>query len=78
MTRAELIEIGHKIISAKLPEEELESLMELFNKNVTHPKGSSLFFYPEKFNFRTDDIKDYNPTVEEVVDKCLNYRPIQL
>ena len=50
--------------------------MELFDRNVPHPEGSSLFFYPENYNARTMDISSYDPAVEEVVDKCLAYQPI--
>jgi hypothetical protein len=78
MTREELIELGYKILNFRGSDEEHTELLLLFDKNVPHPKGSSLFFYPEKFNARKDDRSQYNPTVEEVVDKALSYKPIQL
>lgn len=78
MTRDELIEIGTKIYNAEGTEKEIDLLSELFDKNVPHPNGSNLFFYPENYNARKDNLKDYNPTVEEVVDRCLSYKPIQL
>jgi hypothetical protein len=78
MTREELIELGKKIIDPGTSEEENSKLMELFDANVPHPEGSSLFFYPENFNADTDNISEYNPAAEEVVDKCLNYKPIIL
>lgn len=78
MTREELIEIGSRIVNAEGTEEEIDQLMILFDRNVPHPNGSNLFFYPEKYNARKDDISKYNPTVEEVVDKCLAYKSIQL
>jgi Colicin immunity protein / pyocin immunity protein. len=78
MTRDELIELGKKIVNCEGTEEEISLMIELFNKNVPHPKGAGLFFYPENFNFRKDDISKYNPTLEEVVDKALSYKPIQL
>ena len=52
--------------------------MKIFDANVPHPNGSNLFSYPENYNARRDKISDYNPTVEEVVDKALSYKPIQL
>jgi hypothetical protein len=52
--------------------------MELFDVNVPYPNGSNLFYYSENFNARTDDVSQYNPSVEEVVDKCLNYKPFIL
>ena len=78
MTRKELIELGEKIIAADASEEELPKLMELFDANVPYPAGSSLFYYPKNYNARTTDISQYNPSVEEVVDICLSYKPIIL
>ena len=41
--------------------------------------GSNLFFYPENYNFRNGNISENNLlTDEEVVDKCLSYKPIEL
>jgi hypothetical protein len=79
MTRDILIEIGKKIKNSGGTEQELEILSDLFDKNVPHPEGSSLFLYPENHSFRDEpDISEYDPSVEEVVDKCLNYKPIYL
>jgi len=78
MTREELIELGYRILDFEGTDEDHTDLMLLFDRNVPHPKGSSLFFYPENFNARKGDRSKYNPTVEEVVDKALSYKPIQL
>jgi len=78
MTRTELIEIGRKIIKAEGTEEELHELMRLFDKNVPRPNGSSMFFWPDKKESKNTDISKYKPTAEEVVDKCLSYKAIQL
>lgn len=78
MKREELIELGTKIANCIGTEEEVDKMYEIFNKNVPHPNGANLFFYPENYNARKDDISQYNPTVEEVVDISLNYKPIQL
>ena len=78
MTREELIEIGKRIVSMNGSEKEIDDLSELFNANVPHPSGSNLFFYPENYNARKDNLSEYNPTVEEIVDKCLAYKAIQL
>lgn len=78
MSRKELIAIGNQIVNWSGSEEELLKLMDCFDKNVPHPNGSNLFSYPENFNARKDDLSKYNPTVEEVVDKALSYKPIQL
>lgn len=78
MTREELIELGYKIMNCEGSEDEIDELIELFDENVPHPDGANLFFYPENYNARKDDISQYNPTVEEVVDKALSYKAIQL
>lgn len=78
MTRDELIAIGKRIIASDGTEAELDALQDMFSNHVPHPAGASLFFYPENYNSRKDDLSHYNPTVEEVVDKCLAYRPIHL
>ena len=78
MTREELIELGYKILNFNGNDEEHTRLLLLFDKNVPYSNGSSLFFYPENYNARRNDISKYNPTVEEVVDKALAYKPIQL
>ncbi|HEX9980463.1 MAG TPA: bacteriocin immunity protein [Flavobacterium sp.] len=77
MTREELIELGEKIVGKNASEEEFDKLYTLFNKHVPHPNGANLFFYPENYNARKD-LAHYNPTVAEVVDKALAYKPIQL
>ena len=76
MKRGDLIKIGNKIINCQGTEEEIDRLIELFNKNVPHPNGANLFFYPENYNARKDDRSKYNPTVQEVIDKALNFKPI--
>lgn len=78
MTRKDLIELGKRIIKADGTENELDELYELFNKSVPYPNGANLFYYPEKYNARRDNLNQYKPTVESVVDKCLNYKAIQL
>lgn len=78
MTREELIELGYKIINCEGTEEEIDMMYDLFSRNVPHPNGANLFFYPENYNAIHDDLSKYNPTVEEVVDKALSHKSIQL
>lgn len=78
MTREELTEIGRRIVECDGTENEIDKLSKLFDKNVPHPNGSNLFFYPENYNARRDNISEYKPTAKEVIDKCLSYKPIQL
>jgi hypothetical protein len=74
----ELCFLGHKIKFSEGTEIEINQMTANFDKNVPYPNGSSLFFYPENYNARTFDISKYNPSVEEVVRKCLEYKAIEL
>lgn len=78
MTRTQLIILGYKIVRSKGTEQEIDEMIALFNKNVPHPNGANLFFYPENYNARTTCIVHYNPSVEEVVDLAMNYKQISL
>ncbi len=78
MDRGELIELAAKMIQCQGTEEEIDEWCNLFNKNVPHPTGANLFYYPEGYNSRKDDISMYNPSLEEVVDRCISYKPFQL
>ncbi len=79
MTREQLIEIGYRITNFEVKDEsEYDNLQDLFDSNVPHPLGSSLFFYPENYNANKFDIFEYNPKVEDVVDIALSYKPIIL
>lgn len=78
MTRLELIQLGKKIVDCLGSEKEVDQMINTFNENVPYPNGANLFFYPENYNTRRDNISEYKPTVEEVVDKALSYKPIQL
>lgn len=73
MTRSELIALANQILECDGSEAEIDALMEQFDQNVPHPDGSSLLFYPEH-----GSASGYAPSAEEVVDKCLAYRPIIL
>jgi hypothetical protein len=70
--------LGQKIKYSEGTESEINEMMALFDKNVPYPNGSSLFFYPENYDARRDDISEYDPSVSEVVQKCMDYKPTQL
>jgi hypothetical protein len=74
----ELLTIGIKIKYSEGTEAEISKMMGDFDKSVPRPNGSNLFFYPENYDAKSDDISSYDPSVEEVVEKCLSYKPIQL
>ncbi|WP_276484294.1 hypothetical protein [Paraflavitalea pollutisoli] len=77
LTREELIRLGERIVNLEGTEEELIDISELFDNHVPYPSGSSLFYFPPDYK-EDDDLSTYQPNVEEVVDLCLNYQPIQL
>lgn len=78
MSKDELIVFGYKISNSEGREQELNDWYDLFNKNVPHSAGANLFFYPENYDARRDSIAGYNPPVEDIVEKCLNHKPIVL
>jgi hypothetical protein len=55
MTKEELIILGGKIVKCEGSEKQIDEMIELFNKNVLHPNGVNLFFYPENYNANHDD-----------------------
>lgn len=68
MTREELIQLANKIIKAEGTEEEVIANVLLFEKNVPDPNASDYLTQPE--------YDDLSP--EQIVDKALSYKPIQL
>jgi hypothetical protein len=74
----ELVAIGTKIKYSHGTEDEINNWMNLFDKNVPYPKGSSLFFYPENYKHGNTTITNYDPSVEVVVETCLNHKNINL
>ncbi|MBC9934685.1 hypothetical protein [Chitinophaga qingshengii] len=65
MTRDQLIELVKRIAAAEDTEQQLDKMLELLEKNVPDPEVSNYIFYDEL-------------SPEEVVDKALAYKPIQL
>jgi colicin immunity protein/pyocin immunity protein len=72
MDRDELIELVERIMRAEgADQEEADALVGRFEANVPHPAASDLIFYP-------DAHFGHEPTAEEVVDRALSYRPLEL
>ncbi|MBB6464123.1 bacteriocin immunity protein [Flammeovirga kamogawensis] len=66
MTRKELIDLVKDITTVEnKTEKEINELLEILKQNVPDPEVSDLIYYDEL-------------TPEEIVDKALSYRPIQL
>ncbi|MFF4112138.1 bacteriocin immunity protein [Streptomyces sp. NPDC001714] len=66
-TREELIRMVQQLIDAHLPEAEEDALVEELKQSVPHPRVTDLIYY-----------SDQDLTAEEVVDRALAYRPIEL
>jgi hypothetical protein len=65
MTRQQLIDLVKKIMSAQGTESEIQQMVEMFERNVPDPNACDYIFHR-------------NWTAEEIVDKALAYKSIQL
>lgn len=65
MSREELITLVKKIKAVEGSEEEIQKMVESFMNNVPDPNASDYIFH-----------RNWAP--EEIVDKALAYKPIQL
>ena len=66
-SREELIQMVQRLIDANLPEEEEDRLVDELKASVLHPRITDLIYYSTP-----------KLTAEEVVEKALSYRPIEL
>jgi hypothetical protein len=66
-SREELIHMVQQLIDADLPEDEEDRIVEELKLSVLHPRVTDLIYY------NTPKL-----TAEEVVDRALAYRPIEL
>lgn len=72
LSRDELIALVARIMRVETNDEaEEDRLVELFASSVIHPAAIELIFWHNK-HF------DAEPTPEQVVDKALSYKPLQL
>lgn len=56
-----------KIIKVEGTEEEIDKMLDFLQSNVSYPGVSNLIYW-----------NDENLTAEQIVDKALSYKPIQL
>lgn len=68
MNREELIDLVNSIKSAEGTEEEIHAKILLFKQNVPDPQAAN-YIYAKQYE---------GWTTEQIVDKALSYRPIQL
>lgn len=70
--RAELVGLVSKIIAADFDtEEEVHAAISLFSRSVPHPEATGLIYYWQ------DEFCE-EPTPEQIVDRALSYRAIEL
>ena len=67
LTREELINLVNRIVKCEGSEEEIDEMIEVVKRNVPHPEISDLIYWNEE-----------ELTPEQIVDKALDYKPIQL
>ncbi|WBW96131.1 bacteriocin immunity protein [Oceanirhabdus sp. W0125-5] len=67
LTREELINLVDKIIECEGTEEEIDEMIELLEKNVPDPEVTGLIYWSEE-----------ELTSEQIVDRALSYKSIQL
>ncbi|KAK1180828.1 bacteriocin immunity protein [Streptomyces sp. NBS 14/10] len=67
MTRDELVNLVERVMAGEGTESEHDALVRLLEENVPHPRVLNLIYY-----------SDPPLTAQEVVDKALAYRPIEL
>lgn len=71
-SREELIELVEKITDPSHDDESIAVWLTILEQNVPHPEVSGLIFWPHIHGLGSD------PSAAEIVDKALEYRPIQL
>ena len=67
LTREELINLVNRIVECEGSEEEIDEMIEVVKRNVPHPEISDLIYW-----------NDEELTPEQIVDKALEYKPIQI
>ncbi|GAA0123011.1 MAG: bacteriocin immunity protein [Clostridium argentinense] len=67
LTREELINLVNRIVECEGSEEEIDEMIEVVKRNVPHPEISDLIYWNEE-----------ELTPEQIVDKALEYKRIQL
>lgn len=67
LTREKLINLVNRIVECEGSEEEIDEMIEVVKRNVPHPEISDLIYW-----------NDEELTPEQIVDKALEYKPIQL
>ena len=77
LSRDELVALVRRIMAAEgETQEEADRLVDLFEANVPHPAATDLIFWPRRALGDQWDGRELTP--EDIVDRALAYRPIQL
>lgn len=67
LTRAEMTEIVERLMRGEGDDDQVAEWLDALSRSAPHPRISDLIFYPE------EDL-----TAEQIVDRALAYRPIEL
>ena len=67
--KEDLVELVRKILAAEGSEEEQDEMLNTLERNVPDPNVSDLIYYPPEGK---------QLTAEEIVERALRYKPIQL
>jgi hypothetical protein len=74
LSTTQLVELVERLQRADFEsEEEDDAALALFESSVPHPQAADLIYYPAQ-HFG----EGHEPTAEEVVERALSYKPIEL
>lgn len=74
LSRSELIDLVRRIQRGEGTEEETQRMVRRFDESVPHPESTALIFWPDQ-QFGPDHGE---PTPEQIVDRALAYKAIEL
>jgi len=78
LSREELVELARRVLHSDASEDQKEEWAEEFEAAVSMPNASMLLLWPENHPPKGSDPSTYEPEPEEIVDRVLAYRPINL
>ncbi|KAB8141079.1 hypothetical protein F8S13_21420 [Chloroflexia bacterium SDU3-3] len=72
LDRAQIVFLVDKLLKAEGTASEMGDWLELVKANVPDPGIQGLIYWPNHYGLGD------NPSAEEIVDKALSYKPIQV
>lgn len=67
LTRGEMVDLVGRLMRGEGSDEEANEWINEIHRSVPHPDVSGMIFYPEE-----------ELTSEEIIDRAISYRPIEL